>query len=87
MTNDTALDHKPPEPPAHLSDEARRWWADIALAYCIEDEAGQLLLATALEAFDRMRGAQSEIARDGATVLDRFDVPHDRYDAWDPDSE
>ncbi len=40
--------------------------------YEITDPAGLLLLQTALEAFDRMRGAQESIANDGATVNDRF---------------
>jgi P27 family predicted phage terminase small subunit len=40
--------------------------------YTIRDEAGLLLLATALEAFDRMRQAQQAIAKDGATFRDRF---------------
>ncbi len=64
---------KPKKAPTHLSREAKSWWRDIVAAYEIDDEGGHLLLATALEAFDRMRGAQAEIKRDGATVLDRFE--------------
>ena len=40
--------------------------------YEITDPAGNLMLQTALEAFDRMRGAQQAIADDGATIKDRF---------------
>ena len=40
--------------------------------YEIIDPAGLLLLQTALESFDRMRGAQESIATVGATVTDRF---------------
>lgn len=62
-------------PPEHLSDEAQRWWSALTTEYALDDEAGRLLLQTALEAFDRMRGAQAEIERDGATVRDRFEQP------------
>lgn len=46
--------------------------------YEISDDAGRLLLQTSLEAFDRMRGCQAAIARDGELVKDRFDQakPH-----------
>lgn len=54
--------------PRHLSDEARDWWRRIQREYQIDDDGGLLLLQTALEAFDRMRGAQQAIERDGATV-------------------
>jgi len=62
----------PPEPPAGISPEAADWWRRIVAEYSVNDEAGKLLLQTALEAFDRMRGAQQIIEHDGATVLDRF---------------
>ena len=67
--------HKAPE---HLSAEARKWWDDVMQEYRIDDHGGLLVLQTALEAFDRMRLSQSEIARDGQTILDRFDQrkPH-----------
>lgn len=46
--------------------------------YGIDDDAGLLLLQTALEAFDRMRQCQKAIRKDGAQVKDRFDQlkPH-----------
>jgi P27 family predicted phage terminase small subunit len=61
-----------PNPPQNLSREAKAWWRKIVHEYGISDEAGLLLLQTALEAFDRMRGAQSAIAEDGLTVEDRY---------------
>lgn len=44
----------------------------------IEDDAGLLLLQTAIEAFERMRGCQSAIKRDGEMIKDRFEQlkPH-----------
>lgn len=40
--------------------------------YQIDDQAGLLLLQTALEAFDRMKAAQERINADGEAVTDRF---------------
>ena len=40
--------------------------------YAIDDPAGELLLTTALEAWDRMKEAQAELKADGLTVKDRF---------------
>jgi P27 family predicted phage terminase small subunit len=59
-------------PPKGLSTAAKAWWKRLASEYGIDDDAGLLLLQTGLEAFDRMRGAQEAIQRDGMTVLDRF---------------
>ncbi len=58
--------------PKALSPEARKWWREVMKEYEIIDPAGLLLLQTALESFDRMRGAQESIAAVGATVTDRF---------------
>ena len=58
--------------PEALSVEARSWWKRLAKEYDISDEAGLLLLQTALEAFDRMRTAQAAIAEDGVTIKDRW---------------
>jgi len=55
-----------------LSAEAKRWWRRITAEYALDDEAGRLLLQTALEAFDRMRECQAAIGQDGAVVEDRF---------------
>jgi P27 family predicted phage terminase small subunit len=59
-------------PPKVLSTEARTWWKRLVSEYAIDDDAGLLLLQTAMEAFDRMRVAQEAIREDGVTVLDRF---------------
>jgi P27 family predicted phage terminase small subunit len=69
---------KKTEAPKHLSPEARQWWAKLTEEYCIDDDAGRLLLQTALEAFDRMKSCQKAIHRDGEMVKDRFDQfkPH-----------
>jgi P27 family predicted phage terminase small subunit len=61
-----------PKPPKGLSAEARRLWRRLVEDYSIEDQAGELLLQTGLEAFDRMRLAQEQIKRDGQTSTDRF---------------
>ena len=58
--------------PDHLSEEAKSWWGRLVEEYALADDAAHLLLQTALEAFDRMRGCQAAIQRDGATVPDRF---------------
>lgn len=64
--------------PDHLSTDAASWWTRIVREYSIDDDAGYLLLQTAMEAFDRMRGCQTAIARDGELVRDRFEQmkPH-----------
>lgn len=63
---------KPANPPKTLSAEAKTWWKKLVKEYEIDDPAGFLLLQTALEALDGMRGAQQAIADDGATIKDRF---------------
>lgn len=70
-----------PKPPGHLSPEAGAWWDRLASEYGIGsdgDEAGVLLLQTAMEAFDRMRACQASIEAEGVQVRDRFDQikPH-----------
>ena len=60
-------------PPKQLSGEAQGWWRKLCDEYVLDDEAGKLLLQTALEAFDRMREAQVIVKRDGASIRDRFD--------------
>jgi len=64
---------KSPDTPKTLTKEAASWWKKITAEYAITDEAGKLLLQTALEAFDRMRQAQAAIAADGPTIVDRFE--------------
>lgn len=62
-----------PTPPKQLSREAKAWWRKLSDEYCLDDEAGKLLLQTALEAFDRMRQAQGVISEGGPTIKDRFE--------------
>ncbi len=64
--------------PSTLSAEAAGWWKRLITEYSIEDEAGLLILQTALEALDRMRAAQRAIKKEGMQVADRFNVmkPH-----------
>lgn len=61
--------------PPGLSVAARGWWKKLIAEYEIADQAGLLLLQTALEAFDRMKQAQKLIKQDGAVVNDRFGQP------------
>jgi P27 family predicted phage terminase small subunit len=61
-----------PPAPKHLSAEARRWWDSLQEENDIADQAGLLLLQSALEAFDRMKAAQAAIKNDGLTFKDRF---------------
>lgn len=64
--------------PKHLSADSKGWYRRIAAEYGVDDDAGKLLLQTAMEAFDRMRRCQEAIERDGEQVKDRFDQlkPH-----------
>ena len=66
---------KIPPPPSNLSVEARRLWRRLHAGYNLTDEAGMILLATGLEAFDRMRSAQRLLTSEGLTVTDRFQMP------------
>ena len=63
---------KPKRAPKHLSKEGKALWDKLFNEYTIEDEAGLLILQTAMEAFDRMRGAQAVIAVVGMMIEDRF---------------
>ncbi len=63
---------QPSKPPKGLSREGARWWRRLTTEYEIGDEAGRLILMTAMEAFDRMRQAQAVLAKDGLVVTDRF---------------
>ena len=45
-------------PPKGLSSEAGAIWRRVLADFSIDDAAGRAILASALEAFDRMRGAK-----------------------------
>ena len=55
-----------------LSAEARGWKKQLIEAFDITDEAGLLLLGTAMESFDLMREAQTILAAEGIICRDRF---------------
>lgn len=58
--------------PDTLSKEAAQWWDKIVYEFDITDEAGFLLLQTAMESFDRMKQCQRRIKKDGQVIHDRF---------------
>jgi len=60
------------KPPSHLSKRAKERWRRITSAITIDDEPGLMLLASALEAFDRLNEARAELKRDGISVVDRW---------------
>jgi P27 family predicted phage terminase small subunit len=62
-------------PPSHLSTEARRFWSELIAEYGIDDPAGVAILTQACEAHDRVTEARKAIAKDGASVVDRFGQP------------
>ncbi len=55
-----------------LRNEAKRWRKKILDGFQIDDDAGMLLLDSAMESFDEMRAAQAHIAEHGAVIVDRF---------------
>src|SRR2546423_277300 len=63
-----------PKPPAHLSAASRRWWSTIAEDYELEVHHLELLTLAA-EARDRCEDARKQIAKEGATYVDRFGAP------------
>ena len=60
-----------PKAPDGLSCEAKRWWRKIVTGWELDD-AGFLVLESALECFDRMRQAQQMLKKEGITSKDRF---------------
>lgn len=58
--------------PSNLSRPAQRWFRKIVDEYSIDDDAGLLLLQTALESYDRMKAATKRIESDGQAIKDRF---------------
>lgn len=61
-----------PTVPKHLSKEGKSLWNRLQLEYEITDEAGFLILQTAMEAHDRMKECQTIIKKEGMQVKDRF---------------
>ena len=61
-----------PNPPPHLSPEAKTWWTRLFEEYDLSDAGAQLLLESALGAFDRWQEARKLLAREGPIMRDRF---------------
>lgn len=61
-----------PKPPNDLSTEAKRKWKALQTEYGIADEAGLTYLTTGCRFFDRMRGAQTLLDKEGSVITDRF---------------
>lgn len=58
--------------PSHLSAEAKRLWVRLQDDFVIEDQAGRLILQSALEAFDRVQEARAILVVDGSVIKDRW---------------
>lgn len=76
---------KSTKPIESLSIEAEKLMTRIVEEYGIGDEAGLLIIRTAMEAYDRMKGCQAVIAADGITIRDKWEqikphplLPHER---------
>jgi P27 family predicted phage terminase small subunit len=61
-----------PVPPPTLSREAGDWWQKIVDSYGVCDEAGLLMLRSAMESFDRANEAAEILKREGLTVKDKY---------------
>lgn len=61
------------KPPAGLSPAAKSWWKKLTNEYGIDDQAGLLILETAMRAMDRMTQAGALIDKHGAVILDKFE--------------
>ena len=58
--------------PRHLSAEARRLWSKLSADFVIDDQAGKLILQSALEAYDRVKEARGILKREGSVTKDRW---------------
>ena len=61
----------PPKAPGHLTAASQKLWRAIVADYQI-DPAAEMILLAVLESRDRREEARAGIAKDGATVTDRF---------------
>src|SRR4051812_44443120 len=64
----------PPDPPAGLSELARKLWDSVCAESAI-DAAAAKILETLCQSFDRRQDARDAIAKDGAVYKDRFNAP------------
>jgi phage terminase small subunit len=65
---------KQPEPPTHLADATRKWWAYVAKTHVLEPHHERLLTAAG-EAWDRCEEARDALADAGTYYVDRFGQP------------
>jgi P27 family predicted phage terminase small subunit len=63
-----------PRAPGHLSEESRRFWAQVCRDYALQLPHFRLL-QVALEAWDRMNEARAILDRDGIVTFDRYEKP------------
>ncbi len=63
-----------PQPPDHLSEPTRKWFASVVEDYALEPHHLRLL-QLAGEAWDRCQQAREVLNRDGPTYLNRFNDP------------
>jgi phage terminase small subunit len=59
-------------PPDHLRDGGKAFFAAVADEYAISDAAGLALLSRAAECVDRIAAAQAAITDHGELVIDRY---------------
>ena len=59
------------KPPGHLKAAGKALWSTVTGDYPLNATAKSIIVQ-ACESLDRVRTAQSEIRRDGATIQDRF---------------
>lgn len=67
-----ALKNLQPKAPVGLTPAARSWWKKLTSEYDIDDQAGLLILETAMRAMDRMTMAAELIDKHGAVTVDKF---------------
>ena len=67
MKNETA--------PRHLSARARERWRVLQHDYSISDSGGLAVLLSHCESYARADDAREQIAKDGATFVDRWGQP------------
>ena len=61
-------------PPNHLTNPSKLWWSEVYSQYTFEAHHLKLLTLAA-EALDQAERARVTLAKEGETVLDRYDVP------------
>lgn len=67
-----ALKNTAEKAPVGLSKTAISWWDKLLNEYSIDDQAGLLILETALRAMDRMAMAAALVDKHGAVTVDKF---------------